>query len=212
LLSGDSQSATMTGTAFTATVRLGPGMNTIVIKARNILGLVNSMKRTVIVATPAPDLAITDPAQDRAIAATGFLLKGTITDVLSPTTITITHDGQTYTPPVMNGTFEQQLSLPSNQQYAIVVTAEDQAQNRQSVRRNILHAAHTGDLDGNGIIDMTDVMLLSNHVNGIKLLPADILIQADVAPLGSDGQPKGDGLVNLDDLHALTIRMMMGHW
>jgi hypothetical protein len=68
------------------------------------------------------------------------LLKGTVADALTAVKVVIAVDAQTFTPPVVNGTFEQQITFTTGKSYAIMVTATDEALNSTSVQRNIIYA------------------------------------------------------------------------
>jgi subtilisin family serine protease len=64
-----------------------------------------------------------------------------------------------------------------------------------------------GDVNGDGQITLTDVVLLLRDVVGVAALPADRLALADVAPKpGTNGRAYGDGQVNLADVVRLLRR------
>ncbi|MBJ6727977.1 putative Ig domain-containing protein, partial [Geomesophilobacter sediminis] len=130
--------AAMNGTSFSATVPLAAGTNTIIVTMADQAGNSTVAKRTVISDQSKPSLAITDPGQDVTITQPSYLVKGTAGDAETATTVTIAVDGQTFTPALTNGAFEQAIVFAAEKQYAVVATATDQAGNSSTVQRNII--------------------------------------------------------------------------
>jgi len=125
---------------FTTTVTLVVGQNTINYSATDEFGNVSqSVKRTITYDSNPPSVAIIDPAQDLRTNKATYLVKGTVTDTLTTPTISMTFDGQTYNPAVTNGAFEQSITFPIDNTYAIIVTATDGAGNSSSTTRNIIY-------------------------------------------------------------------------
>ncbi|MFZ3209222.1 MAG: choice-of-anchor D domain-containing protein, partial [Geobacteraceae bacterium] len=61
--------------------------------------------------------------------------------------------------------------------------------------------------------DIGDALAALNHVAGIATLSSAQLIHADVAPLGFDGKPFGNGVVNIADVIILLRRLVgAGNW
>jgi hypothetical protein len=56
---------------------------------------------------------------------------------------------------------------------------------------------------------MSDVMAILKFADGISTPTAAELSHADVAPLGSDGKPHGDGIINALDV-IVVLRMIVG--
>jgi flagellar hook assembly protein FlgD len=137
---GQPELAAITDNSFTYTANLLSGTNTIEISATDLATNKVNAKRTVIYDNLKPSLAITDPAQDITTSQNTLLLKGTVSDALSAVTVTISVDGQTFTPAVTNGTFEQSITFTTAKSYAIAVTVTDDAMNSASVRRNVIYA------------------------------------------------------------------------
>ncbi len=133
----------MNGNAFSATINLMNGINTITVTATDLAGNVSQMKRTITSDSLAPLLAITDPSQDIRVTTSTYLLKGTVSDPATQVTLSLAFEGQTYNPTVVNGTFEQQLTFTTEKQYSITLTATDQAGNSQAVQRNIIFSSGT---------------------------------------------------------------------
>ena len=57
-------------------------------------------------------------------------------------------DGATYTPAVMDGRFQQRLTFSAAQQYAVTVTATDDAGNTSTVTRNVIYQPASSGDDG----------------------------------------------------------------
>jgi hypothetical protein len=194
-----SQLASMNGNAFSATANLVSGVNTITIAATDVAGNSSKAKRTITSDTAAPILAITDPAQDIRVTDTTYLLKGTVSDTVSQATVAVYIDGQKFTPSVVNGAFSQQLFFTSEKQYSVTVTATDQAGNSATVQRNIIYSrVSTGDLNGDGKVDVADALRALQIAIGLIMPTAADVANGDVGPL-VNGKPAPDGKINLSD-------------
>ena len=115
-------------------------------------------------------------------------------------------DGQTFSPVVdTTGAFQQQLAFTPLKQYAIVVTATDQAGNSSTVQRNVIYDGMSGDVNGDKTVNVFDALLVLQYAVGLNHPPDEIAFKAiaDVAPLDSNGKPQGDGQVNVFDALAI---------
>ncbi|KAB0671412.1 hypothetical protein F6V30_02190 [Oryzomonas sagensis] len=137
----DIVNATMNGTSYTASVTLVAGINTIEVTATDLAGNTNTLKRTVIYDDQSPDLAITAPSQDSRTNQANLTIRGTVSDPYTAVTVSIAMDGQTYTPAVINGQFEQAVTFTTEKSYAIVVTATNEAGVSSTIQRNVLYDA-----------------------------------------------------------------------
>ncbi|HIJ94660.1 MAG TPA: hypothetical protein HPP94_02770, partial [Desulfuromonadales bacterium] len=145
LNSGTPQSASISGTDYTTSVNLGAGLNTISIVATDVAGNSSSAVRSVTYINTTPSLAITTPNQDSTTAQNSLTVSGTVTDLLSTVSLKISMNGQTLTPLVINGTFSQLLTFPSEGTWPIVATATDEVGNSSTVTRTVIYAApHDG--------------------------------------------------------------------
>ncbi|WP_198134517.1 fibronectin type III domain-containing protein [Geotalea uraniireducens] len=199
--SGSPQSAAMTNNTFTVTLNLAGGSNTIVISATDLAGNSASVKRTIVSDTTKPTLAITNPSQDITISEPALTISGTVTDALTDVSVTITCDGKTYTPQVVDGAFQQQLTFVMAKQYAITVTATDQAGNSVTTQRNVIYALSSlpsGDINGDGKVDIADALLALQMAVGLITPTSAQLATGDVAPL-SNGKPAPDGAIDIAD-------------
>ena len=147
------------------------------------------------------------PSQDITTNQSTLTLQGTVSDSLSTVTVSITMDGQTFTPTVTTGAFQQQLTFTTLKQYAIVVTATDQAGNSSTVQRNVIFDGMSGDVNGDKTVNVFDALLTLQYAVGLVEHTTEnttkYLATADVAPLDSSGKPKGDGVVNVFDALAI---------
>ncbi|HEY6871276.1 MAG TPA: Ig-like domain-containing protein [Geobacteraceae bacterium] len=129
----------MDGLKFTATVTPEYGTNTIEVSAVDLAGNPAAEKRTVLFDDQKPSLAITDPNQDIRTNRSSLTLKGTAGDELTAVKVTVSKEGETFTPPVINGTFEQEVGFTEEKSYAITVTATDEVGNTVTAQRNIIY-------------------------------------------------------------------------
>ena len=207
LNNGASQTVSLDGNTFTTSATLAVGLNTIDLTATDLAGNSSSVKRTVIYDNTKPTLAVTLPAQDITTNLSTLNLQGTVSDPLSATTVSITMDGQTFSPTVANDSFQQMLAFTILKQYAIVVTATDQAGNSSTVQRNVIFEGMSGDVNGDKTINVFDALLTLQYAVGLVEHNTDNDLKyksfADVAPLDATGKPKGDGVVNVFDALAI---------
>jgi hypothetical protein len=133
------QTAAMNGANFSADVTLVPGTNTIDVIATDLAGNTNTRKRTVVYDDQTPSLAITDPSQDIRTNAANLTIRGMTADPYTSVTVSVTIDGQTFDPPVVNGAFEQAVIFTSEKSYAIVVTATNEVGTMATVQRNVIY-------------------------------------------------------------------------
>ncbi|NVN89239.1 MAG: hypothetical protein HXX11_01435 [Desulfuromonadales bacterium] len=206
---GTPQFAAINGNSFSITLNLIPGLNTIFISATNLAGTTATLKRTVVFDSTRPGLVITDPAQDTISLTKTMLLSGMVTDALSAVTVSITMDGNSYTPQVVNGAFQQQLTFGVAKQYAITVTATDQAGNSSTVQRNVIFSpASSGDINNDGIVDVSDALMALRMAVGLITPTAAELSAGDVSPQ-SGGKPAPDGIIDISDA-LLILRKVVG--
>jgi hypothetical protein len=127
------------GTAFSGVVYLEPGLNTVTVTAVDLAGNSSSVKRTITFDNNKPTLAVIDPVQDAVITQPQLTLKGTVSDTMSDVTVTVTVDGQSYTPEIVNGEFQQTVTVAAEGQHAIVVIATDALGHKQKAFRNVIY-------------------------------------------------------------------------
>ena len=91
---GTPQSASITGTTYSATANLASGLNTITITATDLASNTSSAVRTVTYDNTNPSLAISSPNQDITTALGSVTISGTVSDTITTAVVTITADGQ----------------------------------------------------------------------------------------------------------------------
>lgn len=130
--------ALMNGNNFSLTVALVYGINTIEVTATDFAGNTSTVKRTVTFDDQNPSLSVTYPAQDIKTNQSTITIRGEVTD-LTVVTITVTMDGNIYTPAVTSGRFEQTVTFTEGKTYQIYVKAVDEAGNETLVQRNVVY-------------------------------------------------------------------------
>lgn len=208
-MNGVGQTVTANGTdSFSITVSPVAGLNTIEATATNAGGS-SSAKLTIISNTTGPDLAITAPSNDLVTSDETLTLSGTVSNGTPPATVSITLNGQTFNPAVTNGAFTQHLTLAAEQANAIVVTATDSASHTAAAQRNVIHTlTASGDINGDGRIDIADALLAMRASVSLVTPTADQLKRGDVAPM-VNGVPEPDGKIDIEDA-ILILRKAVG--
>jgi hypothetical protein len=206
---GTPQFAAITGNSFSITLNLLSGMNTFIISASDLAGKTAMFKRTIHYDINGPGVEITDPVQDNYSYAPTMLISGKVSDALSAVTLIVSMDGNIYTPQLVDGVFQQQLTFTTTKQYAITATSTDLSGNSTTVQRNVIYlSASNGDLNRNGSVDIGDALLALRMAVGLVIATdADKLI-GDVSPQ-SGGKPNPDGKIDISDA-LLILRRVVG--
>lgn len=178
--------AIMDGLNFSLQVTLVYGQNTIEAAATDHVGNVGTAKRTVTMDDVSPALAVIYPAQDITTNLANVLLQGTVAD-LTDITVTLTHDGNTYTPTVTSGTFQQQLTFSMEKVYNVIVTATDAAGNSSTVQRNIIYDKTPPLLTINPVITPTNNMI--QQVSGTMEAGSTVTVTCPTAMIGEVSYP-----------------------
>ena len=175
------QTAQVYGASFIIQLTLANGQNTIEVTATDVAGNVvtATAKRTITFDGSAPALAITNPNQDITTALSSITLSGTVSDQ-SVVTVTITHNGQTYTPAVTSGAFSQQLSFPVAGGFPVIVTASDIYGRSTTVQRNIIYQPPSG-----ATLDLGAISCTKGATATVPLTLANVA-GIDIASLGMD--------------------------
>jgi hypothetical protein len=130
------QAAQRKNERFSKTVYLVAGINTIEVSATDLLGNRSAQKRTVYSNIGKADLAVTDPPCDIRTAIPTITIKGSVS--AAATTVTIEADGESYTPAITDGRFEQKITLAREESCRIKVTANRGSGDETTVIRNII--------------------------------------------------------------------------
>ncbi len=138
IVNGDTQGASITGGNFIAQVNLLDGMNTIEVIATDLGGKKSHVKRTVRYDPQGLSLQVVIPREDALFMYAENTVYGTIADFSDSVVVTVEINGQTYTPEVNAGAFQQKFTLPDIEAlYAFSVTATDSLGRTSSVQRNL---------------------------------------------------------------------------
>ena len=210
------QAAIVDNDTYSAVANLSAGINTIEITVTDMAGHASSAKRTATLDTTKSALAITAPAQDITTDQNTLTIQGTVSDNQSSVTVSVIVDGQTFTPTITKGAFQQQIRFKTAKLYPIVVTATDGGHNRTTVQRNVIFTGVLGDCNDDGNVDVFDALRTLQYAVGlIEHTPennAKFLSTADVAP-DANGNTKRDGQVNVfDALSILRHSVGMSGW
>lgn len=207
---GTSLTAAVTGSSYSGIVQLAPGSNTIEVAVTDAAGnRSTAIKRTIMYDPDPPALAITVPPQDTQMQTLTTTIRGRVTDA-TETVVALTFDGVTSPLPVTDGAFELAITFPGEGFYSIVVTATDAAGNQQSrATRNLIYTLSPADTNGDGTTGLQEVLAALQHITGARTLTPTELLRLDCAPLGADGKPSPNGVVDTGDV-ILLLRRMVG--
>jgi hypothetical protein len=197
------QPATLTGTSFQASVQLAAGWNQLDFIAVTAGNRQAQVTRTVILTSGNISVAITDPGADAVVTTGSQLVQGTVS-ATTAATITLVVGSQTYTPAVVNGAFQQQVTLPAVGTWGVQVTAQDQIGGTALVSRYLIlvsAAAPSG-------YTMADVNEVFQIALGLEAPTPDTLAKYDLAPV-VDGVPLGQGVIDIQDVY-LVFRLANG--
>ena len=137
---GTPVTAAMDGNAFTATVNLVPGVNTLSISAADLAGNIVNEKRSVTYSSGAAlNLSVTEPKEDVTIRKPEITLKGKVVEGVGEVRVKISKGGESICPVVREGKFSQKLRFGKFGVHPITVLAADAAGNRSTVTRNIIY-------------------------------------------------------------------------
>ncbi|WP_318556644.1 fibronectin type III domain-containing protein [Geobacter anodireducens] len=201
------QVAAISGADYSFVANLREGMNTILIIAANAAGQTVEAKRTVTSASLF-SLAITDPAADIRTALGTYTLTGQVADNTSPVAVTVTMDGHSYSPAVVNGAFRQQLTFSEDKVYQVAVTGVDQNSNTLTVQRNIIYTQPSATGTTGAGVTIVDALQALRMTVGIIRPDNSQIARLDVAPM-VNGVSVGDGRIDIMDV-IVILRMAMG--
>lgn len=181
------QCASMDGGAFTTTLTLNPGYNTIEITAADLAGNLSAQKRTVLYDDQKPSLAIIEPNQDIRTSRNSLTIKGTVADELTAVGVTIRMNGEQFTPLVVNGRFEQTVNFTEEKTYDIVVTATNEVGATTSVQRNVIYDITPPELTIDPIPSPTSRSSLS--ITGTREAGTTVAVSCTKATVGMVSYP-----------------------
>ena len=155
-----------------------------------------------------PLLDVASPAGVVRAAGNSITVSGTASDSHSGVSMTITTDTDTFTPPLVNGSFSQTIKLDEEKVYLVTVTATNEAGNQAVVTRQVINGKLTGDLDGINGVSITDALLALQLSVGLVPQDAKYLLHGDIGPL-KNGAPAPDGKIDISDV-VLILRLIVG--
>ncbi|NVO00234.1 MAG: chitobiase/beta-hexosaminidase C-terminal domain-containing protein, partial [Geobacteraceae bacterium] len=186
-LGSGSQIAAMNGQNFSADLILMPGTNTIEVTATDLAGNNNTQKRTVLYDDQIPSVAITSPDKDIRVNQASVLVQGTATDPYTTVAVSLTLDGQSFTPVVTNGQFEQLISFTTEKTYTVSVTAANEVGRTATVLRNIIYDTTAPVLTINPV--STPTAQTAQIVTGIRESDLPVLVTCPTATVGTISYP-----------------------
>ncbi len=154
-------SADLASAGFSLPLTLVYGQNTIMVTAADLAGNTGTAKRTVTFDGQRPSLAVIYPAEDISTSQNQITLTGQVSD-LTPVAVTVTMDGNVFTPAVVDGKFEQTITFTVQKTYQINVTAVDEAGNQSLVQRNVIYNAIPQNL---GVFGTTGVSISGGYLD-----------------------------------------------
>jgi hypothetical protein len=190
--------------AFQTTVTLVPGINTLEVTAATPAGRKAMQKRTV-QSSQGLSLSITDPAADTLLRQGSYLVKGKVANATGAATVTLTIGGQTFTPAVVDGTFQQLVTFSAPGFWQVTVTGQDDTQVPISTDRNFVREDAAAPSAAYTLADALQALRISQ---GLAAATPEELRKYDLAPMVS-GVSVGDGAVDLMDA-MLVLRLALG--
>jgi len=117
----------------------------------------------------------------------GLTIKGTVNDALTAVGVTISKDNEIFTPPVIDGTFEQTVNFTAEKTYDIVVTAMNEVGTSTSVQRNIIYDITPPVLSINPVPSPTNQPSLP--VGGTREAGTEVTVTCATATVGEVSYP-----------------------
>ncbi|MBJ6749386.1 MBG domain-containing protein [Geomonas anaerohicana] len=192
--------------SFTGSALLAEGINTIELTAERE-GRSSRSKRSVTFDPTAPALAITDPVQDLRSEAASITIAGTVGSA-AVGGVQIQAAGALYAPEVVGGVFRQQLPLALGENRVTVRAVAGNGTTSVAQRNLVRIERLSGDLDGNGSVDIQDALQLLKISLGTEPVTAAALAHGDLAPV-LNGVSRPDGVIDVGDLLVL-LRSIVG--
>ncbi len=208
---GSPHTATIAGNGYAVSLNLSSGLNTITITVTDGAGTVVSAKRSVQYVPSALLLDIVTPVQDTQTDQQSYTVRGRVDKNITGTSVAVLFEGVSHVVTVTDeGAFTYTVPFTTEKVYPVMVTATDAGGHSATVVRSIIYGhPYKGDLSGDGLIGIGDVLMMYQHVQGHGTLTETQLSRADVAPLGPDGQPLGDGKLDIADV-IILLRKSVG--
>jgi hypothetical protein len=201
--------------SFSAGIPLQQGSNTITVSATDQNGVASTQSRAITYTPTAAPLSITSIADNSGVSLSqsSVIIGGTVGP--NATGVAISLNGgtpQVVTP--VNGAFSVSSGTLASGLNTIVITATTASGATSSRALTVWRSdagselAHTGDINGDGVVNIVDALLaLKNGIGLVKLTGSEVS-RGDVAPLVK-GVAVGDGRIDIQDT-ILILRKAVG--
>jgi hypothetical protein len=108
----------------------------------------------------------------------------------------------------VNGAYSQVVPLSAKGLYPLTVLATNEAGSQTTVTRRIIYATPTGDVNGDGVVNIADALLALQVAAGLRPQLDNYLIYGDVGPL-VNGVPAPDWKIDISDV-VVILRIIVG--
>jgi uncharacterized delta-60 repeat protein len=204
---GPRGTAQMSGDSFSASGYLQEGVNTVEVTAE-LSGRSATLKRTVTLSYGKPYVAITEPPQDVRTEQQILTLAGVAGSTGGEATLALEVDGASLPVALQGGAFRKEIALHEGEN-RIRARAGDGSGNSSAAQRTVIRYARVpGDLNGDGLVDIRDVLTALRMSLGLEAVTQAALEHGDVAPL-VDGVSQPDGRIDVGDVLVL-LRKVVG--
>jgi hypothetical protein len=205
---GLTQSLPVVDGGFTGSGYLESGVNTIEFSTV-LTGRSSRIKRSVILASDKPFVAITEPGEDIRTEKGTITIRGVAGAVGSVVGVKLDVDGSVFTPVITDGAFQQQIALDHVGQISIRASVTDSGGKVSVAQRNIIRIEKIlGDLNLDGLVNIQDAAALLRISLGMDPATPQALAHGDVAPL-LHGVSQPDGRIDVGDVLVL-LRKIVG--
>ena len=185
-------------------IQLTPGSNLIQVTALDQNQIASGISRTVYYNSLAPKVKFVSPANnDKVVITQAFTVSGTVD---SDAALTLRLNGVNHALSNAGGTFSATLNGIYSGDNSVVATATRGGLSSSTVIRLIgVTTLHSGDVNNDGVVDLSDAQLVYMYARGYKSLDDAAIVRCDVAPV-VDGVATPDGKCDMTDFDWL-----MGH-
>lgn len=185
------------------------GTHAVAVTASDEVGNSTTVIRNVIYTIPKPQVTIdsaTAPTSSASGMIGGTMDAGSVVTVTAPTATVgpVTYPTETTWQATLAG-----LATGTNSFTAIATNAAGKVSDPAFVSISVPPPVPTGDLNSSGQVELADVMRAYLAVLGRVQLTGPEKYNADVAPLGPDGKPSGNGTLDIADI-VLLLRHLIG--
>lgn len=182
---------TIQDNAWSTSVDLIAGTNTIEIIATDAVGNSSSVKRTITLDTTKPALAVTSPTQDVAVNVPNVLITGTVSDSTA-LSLDYSVNGSAVVVPVSGGIYSFNVDFAAEGNYPVTITAKDAAGNSSTVVRNVIYDTTPPALSLNTV---TGVM--PEKLSGTVEAGSSVAVKDGASPVGTVSVANGAWIANL---------------